>query len=216
MTPLCTLLKSGSDVLVQTFTVLVYRPSFLGYLQETEAAYREILEPRPPRPPGRPVTIKDFLNNVLPTLLEYVSCQQRLQMWFMHDATPAHFLRNVHEHLTLIFQDRWIDRGGPTPWPARSSNLNPLYFWLWPVSEQSPLTSICEVTESLLLSAAPAVNPQRLLDLGVTCVVNAASELPDTPLPHDRKVAYHKVGVEDKPAADLLSHMDFVADVIEE
>ncbi|KAJ4447704.1 hypothetical protein ANN_09712 [Periplaneta americana] len=31
MTPLCTLLKSGSDVLVQTFTVLVYRPSFLGY-----------------------------------------------------------------------------------------------------------------------------------------------------------------------------------------
>ncbi|KAJ4441560.1 hypothetical protein ANN_11416 [Periplaneta americana] len=32
MTPLCTLLKSGSDVLVQTFTVLVYRPSFLGYM----------------------------------------------------------------------------------------------------------------------------------------------------------------------------------------
>ncbi|KAJ4440443.1 hypothetical protein ANN_08584 [Periplaneta americana] len=32
MTPLCTLLKSGSDVLVQTFTVLVYRPSFLGYV----------------------------------------------------------------------------------------------------------------------------------------------------------------------------------------
>ncbi|KAJ4449405.1 hypothetical protein ANN_00804 [Periplaneta americana] len=34
MTPLCTLLKSGSDVLVQTFTVLVYRPSFLGYLRQ--------------------------------------------------------------------------------------------------------------------------------------------------------------------------------------
>ncbi|KAJ4448349.1 hypothetical protein ANN_10364 [Periplaneta americana] len=33
MTPLCTLLKSGSDVLVQTFTVLVYRPSFLGYVK---------------------------------------------------------------------------------------------------------------------------------------------------------------------------------------
>ncbi|KAJ4445990.1 hypothetical protein ANN_12676 [Periplaneta americana] len=31
MTPLCTLLKSGSYVLVQTFTVLVYRPSFIGY-----------------------------------------------------------------------------------------------------------------------------------------------------------------------------------------
>ncbi|KAJ4430419.1 hypothetical protein ANN_22635 [Periplaneta americana] len=31
MTPLCTLHKSGSDVLVQSFAVLVYRPSFLGY-----------------------------------------------------------------------------------------------------------------------------------------------------------------------------------------
>ncbi|KAJ4436421.1 hypothetical protein ANN_19054 [Periplaneta americana] len=33
MTPLCTLLKSGADVLVQTFTVLVYRPSFLDILR---------------------------------------------------------------------------------------------------------------------------------------------------------------------------------------
>ncbi|KAJ4438284.1 hypothetical protein ANN_14223 [Periplaneta americana] len=60
--------------------------------------------------------------------LEYVPCQQRLQMWFMHDDTPAHFLRNVREHLTLTFEDRWIDLGGPTPWPVRSPNLNPLDF----------------------------------------------------------------------------------------
>jgi hypothetical protein len=46
--------------------------------------------------------------------------------------------------------------------------------------------------------------------------VNAASELPDTPLPNDREVAYYKVDVEDRPSADLLSHMDFVADMIEE
>jgi hypothetical protein len=76
--------------------------------------------------------------------------------------------------------------------------------------------SICEVTASLLLSAAPAVSPGRLRDLGVTCVVNAACELPDTPLPYDRQVAYFKVCVEDRPNADLLSHMDFVVDMIEE
>jgi hypothetical protein len=46
--------------------------------------------------------------------------------------------------------------------------------------------------------------------------VNASSELPDTPLPNDREIAYFKVGVEDRPNADLLSHMDFVADMIEE
>ncbi|KAJ4438470.1 hypothetical protein ANN_14415 [Periplaneta americana] len=39
----------------------------------------------------------------------YVPCEQRLQMWFMHDGTPAHFFRNEREHLTLTFQDRWID-----------------------------------------------------------------------------------------------------------
>ncbi|KDR19773.1 dual specificity protein phosphatase 14 isoform X2 [Zootermopsis nevadensis] len=84
------------------------------------------------------------------------------------------------------------------------------------IREKSPLTSVCEVTECLLLSAAPAVSPGLLRELGVSCVVNAASELPDTPLPQDRQVAYFKVGVEDRPNVDLLSHMDFVADMIEE
>jgi len=83
-------------------------------------------------------------------------------------------------------------------------------------STKSPLTAVCEVTVSLFLSAAPAVSPGRLRELEVTCVVNAASELPDTPLPNDREIAYLKVGVEDRPTADLLSHMDFVADMIEE
>ncbi|KAJ4433842.1 hypothetical protein ANN_16154 [Periplaneta americana] len=40
MTPLCALLKSGSDVLVQTFTVLVYRPSFIGYILEKKWEYK--------------------------------------------------------------------------------------------------------------------------------------------------------------------------------
>ncbi|KAJ4447694.1 hypothetical protein ANN_09702 [Periplaneta americana] len=35
MTLLCTLLKSGSDVLIQTFAVLVYRPSFLAMFATT-------------------------------------------------------------------------------------------------------------------------------------------------------------------------------------
>lgn len=72
-----------------------------------------------------------FLVNVLPALMDDVSYQQRLQMWFMHDGAPAHFHRNVREHLTLTFGDHWIGRGGPTPWPSRSPDFNPLDFWLW-------------------------------------------------------------------------------------
>ncbi|KAJ4443552.1 hypothetical protein ANN_05225 [Periplaneta americana] len=48
----------------------------------------------------------------------------------MHDDTPAHIFRSEREHLTLTFQDCWIVWEGPTPWTARSSNLNPLDFWL--------------------------------------------------------------------------------------
>ncbi|PSN32148.1 hypothetical protein C0J52_23854, partial [Blattella germanica] len=29
------------------------------------------------------------------------------------------------------FPDRWIGRGGPIPWPARSPDLNPLDYFLW-------------------------------------------------------------------------------------
>ncbi|KAJ4431169.1 hypothetical protein ANN_19766 [Periplaneta americana] len=44
MTPLCTLLKSGSDVLVQTFTVLVYRSSFLGYVMQLKGIMWKIVK----------------------------------------------------------------------------------------------------------------------------------------------------------------------------
>ncbi|KAJ4435499.1 hypothetical protein ANN_18115 [Periplaneta americana] len=40
------------------------------------------------------------------------------------------FFRNEREHLTLTFQKCWIDWRGPTSRPARSSDLNPLDFWL--------------------------------------------------------------------------------------
>ena len=77
-----------------------------------------------------------FLNNILPILMEDLPCQDRLQMWFMHDGAPAHFLRIVHQHLTRTFENRWIGRGGPIPWPARSPDLNPLDFWLWGYMKQ--------------------------------------------------------------------------------
>ncbi|KAJ4437363.1 hypothetical protein ANN_17504 [Periplaneta americana] len=41
----------------------------------------------------------------------------------LHDDTLVHFFRNEREHLTVTFQDRWIDLGSPTPWSARSPRL---------------------------------------------------------------------------------------------
>jgi len=57
--------------------------------------------------------------------------QHRQRIWFMHVDTPAHFLVNVRRHLTNRFQERWIGRGGLVVWSSRSSDLNPLNYYLW-------------------------------------------------------------------------------------
>lgn len=73
----------------------------------------------------------DFLQNNLPLLLEDLPLEIRRNLWFMHDGAPPHFARAVREHLNLLFQNRWIGRGGPIAWPPRSPDFNPLDFFLW-------------------------------------------------------------------------------------
>lgn len=52
-------------------------------------------------------------------------------MIFQHDGCPAHYHRNIREWLDQHFPNRWIGRGGPMPWPARSPDLTPLDFYVW-------------------------------------------------------------------------------------
>ena len=49
----------------------------------------------------------------------------------MHDGAPPHFGVVVQEYLNAHFPNRWIGRGGPISWPARSPDLNPIDFYLW-------------------------------------------------------------------------------------
>lgn len=53
----------------------------------------------------------------------------------------------------------------------------------------------------------------RVAELGVTCVVNATTELPNAPLEGVQVVA---VRVPDEPSADLSSHLAVAADIIHE
>lgn len=50
----------------------------------------------------------NFLENVLPNLLEDVLLNIRNTMWFMHDGAPAHFAQNVQIYLNNHFRQRWI------------------------------------------------------------------------------------------------------------
>jgi hypothetical protein len=73
----------------------------------------------------------NFLQNVLPELLQDVVLQTRIHLWFMHDGAPPHFLLAVRQFLNNVFPEQWIEQGGPTAWPGSSPDLSPLHFHLW-------------------------------------------------------------------------------------
>ncbi|RLU18806.1 hypothetical protein DMN91_009163 [Ooceraea biroi] len=70
----------------------------------------------------------DFLNNTLPPLLEDVPLNDRVNLWYMHDGAPPHFAVIVRNFLNETYNNNWIGRGGPVPWPLRSLDFNPLDF----------------------------------------------------------------------------------------
>ena len=72
----------------------------------------------------------EFLQNTLPRLLENVPVQRKT-MWWLQDGAPTHNTAPVTECLNQIFRRRWIERNGPSKWPPRSPDLNPLDFYLW-------------------------------------------------------------------------------------
>jgi hypothetical protein len=74
---------------------------------------------------------RDFLLHDLPKLLEDVPLAVRARMWYMHDGVPAHFCRCVRDVVKNTCHGRSTRRGGPTAWPPRSPDLNPLDFYPW-------------------------------------------------------------------------------------
>ena len=73
----------------------------------------------------------DFLINNFPELMENVDFQTRLRMWFQLDGAAPHYAVIVRNYLNVLFPNRWIGRGGPVAWPARSPDLTSPDFYLW-------------------------------------------------------------------------------------
>lgn len=72
-----------------------------------------------------------FLRDNLPELLENVPLNIRQNMMFQQDGAPPHTSHIVRQTLNEKFLRRWIGRGGPVSWPARSPDLTPMDFFLW-------------------------------------------------------------------------------------
>ena len=71
-----------------------------------------------------------FLERVLLDLMGDVPAATRQNIWFQQDGAPAHFSYTVREYLNRPYLNCYIGRGGPVEWPARSSDLTHLDFYL--------------------------------------------------------------------------------------
>lgn len=106
-----------------------------------------------------------FLRFDFQELLENIPLQVRQRMWLQLDGAPAHFHIAVRNFLNQRFENRWIGRGGPHNWPARSPDLTCVDFFLWGyvkniVYEIPPTTR--ENMENRILSAFQTITPQML------------------------------------------------------
>lgn len=73
----------------------------------------------------------NFLRNEFHLYLDDFQLDLYGRLWFQHDGAPPHSSRIVKQYLDEQFEGRWIGRGGPVPWPARSPDLTKPDFFLW-------------------------------------------------------------------------------------
>ena len=105
-----------------------------------------------------------FLQNVLAELLRPIPLNIRHSMRFQHNGATSHFGNAVRGHLTATFSARWIGKGEPTAWPARSPDLTSLDFFLWGYIKSMVYETDIYSEEDL-----------------VACIVSAAAEIRETP-----------------------------------
>lgn len=73
----------------------------------------------------------DMLSGAIEGLLEDVPLNLLSNHYYQHDGAPPHYAAEVRDYLNNKYGDRWIGRGGPIPWPARSCDLTVMDFYLW-------------------------------------------------------------------------------------
>lgn len=67
--------------------------------------------------------LEEYFDNFPLNLLE--------RIWLQQDGASPHYSIAVRAYLDERFPEKWIGRGGPVAWPARSPDLTKLDFFLW-------------------------------------------------------------------------------------
>jgi len=120
-----------------------------------------------------------FLQEELHWLLEDVPLNKRGRMYFQHDGAPPHSSREVRNFLNYRFPGRWIRRGSPHNWPARSPGLSPLDYCVWGWMKELVYSVKVVMWDALLgciLDAADRIrNSQRKLQRATRAIHNRAA-----------------------------------------
>ncbi|GFV59616.1 DUF4817 domain-containing protein [Trichonephila clavipes] len=95
-----------------------------------------------------------FPQEVLPVQLRSVPANIKALMWFQHDGAPTHYSADVRSALDTAYPGRWIGRGGPVNWPARSPVLSCLDFFLWGHMKSLVYASPVDSNETLVARIA--------------------------------------------------------------
>ena len=62
-----------------------------------------------------------------------------------HDGEPPHYTLRSRQVMNEIFDEKWIGRGGPIPWPPRSPDLTSPDYFLWGFDEE-PAMAVAPTT----------------------------------------------------------------------
>jgi hypothetical protein len=87
-------------------------------------------------------------------------------MWLQLDGAPPHFALSVRTWVNESYPNRWIGRGGPVAWPARSPDLTPPDFFLWGQMYGETHQTVPETVEILIdrINAAAATVTVEMLE----------------------------------------------------
>lgn len=111
---------------------------------------------------------EEFLRNELMNILDNFPLAILPRMWLQHDGAPPHNFQGARNFLNEQYPNKWIGRGGPISWPARSPDLTKCDFFLWGFVKDkvysSPPTTINDM-KNRITQAFRDISPEMLANV---------------------------------------------------
>ena len=110
----------------------------------------------------------NFLQNVLPQLIEDVPLHVRMNMWIQHDDEPPHYALYSRKVMNEIFDEKWIGLDGPVAWPPRLPDLTSPDYLLWGFVKERVMAEAPTMPDDMkerICQACTEITPQMLAEV---------------------------------------------------